>query len=138
VDTCHFVKKYFLLDIIIIIINIILLYIYQISYGTTYIAVYKQSKPSSLAWEKNISFVKLKIIFKITGQSEYGRKLQSMIKMFFQQKIPEKKAARSVHYTENNLCFLPVKKYYTMEERNYLQVIKRWAEILDDRSYKSI
>jgi hypothetical protein len=87
--------------------------------------------------KKIISFVKLKIIFKITGQSEYGRKLQSMIKMFFQQKIPEKKAARLVYYTENNTCFLPV-KLYTMEERNYLQVIKRWAEILDDRSYKSI
>jgi len=42
--------------------------------------------------KKIISFVKLKIIFKITGQSEYGRKLQSMIKMFFQQKIPEKKS----------------------------------------------
>lgn len=59
-------------------------------------------------------------------------------KVFFNKKFLKKKAARSVHYTENNLCFLPVKKLYTMEERNYLQVIKRWAEILDDRSYKSI
>jgi len=74
---------------------------------------------------------------KLTGQSEYGRKLQSMIKMFFfQQKIPEKKPP--VHYIENNnIYFLPV-EILTMEERNNLQVKKRWAEILDDRSYKSI
>ena len=77
---------------IIIIINItILLYTTNTKYLMAQLSSLSSLNHQVLPEKKIISYKKLKVVFKITGQSEYGRKLQSMIKMFFQQKIPEKK-----------------------------------------------
>lgn len=57
-------------------------------------------------------------------------------KVFFNKKFLKKKTPGQFIILETK-SVLPV-KLYREKERNYLQVIKRWAEILDDRSYKSI
>ena len=136
-DSCHFVRKYFALISLLLWILILLskyYIIYQISYGTNLQS--KQSKPSSLAWEKNlISYKNSKLSIKKSRPKWIWEKVTIIYRnVFFNKKFPKKPPGQFIILETIFASFLLI----TMEERNYLQVIKRWAEILDDRSYKSI
>ena len=119
-DSCHFVRKYFALISLLLWILILLskyYIIYQISYGTNLQS--KQSKPSSLAWEKNlISYKNSKLSIKKSRPKWIWEKVTIIYRnVFFNKKFPKKSrqfiTLRTTIFTSFQLKYLLWKREIT-------------------------